>query len=111
MSIQEKRDGFFDRANGINANVGALQRAAVRMAECESRLLLQEAFPSNHFVTSDSCLSLPGGHRFRIATSFWSDNRGEVVVVLDRNEFETSINLSDLMRNLQAGQIAPVGAP
>ena len=112
MSIQEKRIDFFDRANRINSNVGEMRCAAVRLAVHDSHVFLQEAFPVNLFITSDSCLPLRPGQRFRIASHFWSDDRNEVMVVLEAYKFaEAAISLSDLMLLLQTGQVASVCGP
>ena len=112
MTIQETRIDFYDRANRINSNVGEMRCAAVRLAVHDSHVFLQEAFPVNLFVASDSCPYLRPGQRFRISSHFWSDERNEVVVILDREKpAEASIGLSDLMLLLQTGQVASVCGP
>jgi hypothetical protein len=112
MSNEAKREIYFDRAFRMEVLTEESIKHAIRSTECQSRILLQDAFPSEHFVTADHCEALPSSRRFRIGCSWWSDSRREVVVALNGpDECEVPISQRDLFQLLRAGHVVPVGGP
>ena len=108
MTVQGSAN-YYARAIRINHNAGEIKMAANISAVRDAQFMLCEIFPTMAFVTSDSCSLLPPSQRFRIReqSTFWSEKCDGVAVVLG-DTHEDPIALSDLMRNLQSGQIAPL---
>jgi hypothetical protein len=112
MGIQQQREDIFTRSLGLEVDTRQVLANATRNVECTAALILQEAFPEQHFVTSDGCLMMPPSQRFRIGCSWWSDRNQKLVVSLEAADgSEVVVDQRELLHLLRLGQVVPVGGP